>query len=122
MGLLANLFLIIIFFSAFFGVQNIRNQTGDIKMRMGKYSQNRNFFEEDEEFPEILKQVIGGYNEAARMAAITARCAARTGTLKDIREAQWWETVAQTIEECLRVATDDEAEFSIPTPPKFNVS
>jgi hypothetical protein len=93
------------------------------EMRMGKHSlQNRNFFEQDEEFPDELKRTLDGYNEAARMAAITARHAARSGALKSIREAQWWETVTQTIEECLRVAIDREVEFSMPTPPEFDVA
>lgn len=93
------------------------------EMRMGKHSlQNRNFFEQDEEFPDELKRTLDGYNEAARMAAITAQHAARSGTLKSIREAQWWETVTQTIEECLRVAIDREVEFSMPTPPEFDVA
>lgn len=92
-------------------------------MRMGKHSlQNRDFFEQDEEFPDALKRTLDGYNEASRMAAITAKHAARTGTLKSIREAQWWETVANTIEECLRIAIDSEVEFSMPIPPEFDVA
>jgi len=92
-------------------------------MRMGKYSlQNRNFFEQDQEFPDKSKQVLDGYNEAARMAAITARFAASNGTLKSFREAQWWEAVTQTIEECLRVAINNENEFSMPTPPELDMA
>ena len=91
-------------------------------MKMGSHSiKDRTFFNEDEEFPDSLKNLLDGYNEAARMSAITAKQAAKKGTLKAIRESQWWETVAQTIEECLHAAIDRDTEFSMPTPPEFDV-
>ena len=94
-----------------------------IAMLMGKHSlQNRNFFEQDEDFPENLKGILKAYDEAARWAALTAKYAARDGTLVSIRKAQWWETVTQTIEECLRVAIRSSDEFEMPTPPEFDVA
>ena len=42
------------------------------EMKMGSHSiKDRNFFNEDEEFPDSLKNLLDGYNEAARMSAIT---------------------------------------------------
>lgn len=91
-------------------------------MELGIHAQRRNFFEKDDEFPEALKRTLDAYNEAARMAAHTARRAASDGTLARIRESQWWETVAQTLERCLQVAVDTEADFTMPTPPAFDVA
>lgn len=95
-------------------------------MRMGRHSlEKRNFFEEDQEFPDQMKRILDGYNEAARMAAVTASHAVRFGTLEALREAQWWEAVAQTIEQCLSVVIDEEDEevdFSMPTPPEFDIA
>lgn len=91
-------------------------------MELGINAQRRNFFEKDREFPEALKSVLDAYNEAARMAAHTAKCAASEGTLVRIRQSQWWETVTQTIEECLRASVDAEEDFIMPTPPAFDVA
>ena len=89
-------------------------------MKLGIHAQRRNFFEQDDEFPEALKRILDAYNEAARMAAHTAKRAASDGTLARIRESQWWETVAQTLERCLQVSIDKEADFTMPKPPAFD--
>lgn len=91
-------------------------------MELGIHAQQRNFFEQDDEFPGALKRTLDAYNDAARMAACTAKRAASDGTLARIRESQWWETVAQTLERCLQVAVDTEADFTMPTPPVFDVA
>ena len=91
-------------------------------MELGIYAQQRNFFEQDDSFPPSLKSTLDAYNEAARMAAHTDKSAASGGTLARIRESQWWETVAQTLERCLLVAVDTEAAFTMPTPPAFDVA
>lgn len=91
-------------------------------MKLGTHARQRNVFKEDCEFPEALKSVLDGYNEAARMAAFKAKCAASEGTLVRIRQSQWWETVTQTLEECLRVLVDAEEDFTMPTPPSFDVA
>lgn len=90
-------------------------------MKIGKHAQYRHFFDHNLEFPDELKLILDGYNEAALKAAKTAKLAISTGTLQHIREAQWWEAVAQTIEECLNVAIDDEDYFHMPTAPEFDV-
>ena len=90
-------------------------------MKLGKYSlENRTYFDKDVEFPDTLSQLVNGYNDAAKYAALTAKHAARKGTRKSICKAQWWEAVTQTIEICLDVASDSESVFSMPDPPKFD--
>lgn len=91
-------------------------------IQMGKDAMQRNFFEKDQSFQDCLKRTLDGYNEAARKAAISAKYAAKTGEVKDIREAQWWETVTGTIEECLRVAINEDVEFSMPVAPRFDLA
>ena len=39
-------------------------------MKLGKYAIERRYFEHDDEFPDSMKSVLDGYNEAARQAAL----------------------------------------------------
>ncbi len=88
-------------------------------MKMGIHAQQRRYFETDEEFPDNIINILEAYNEASRVSAITARCAAQSGELSDIRRSQWWETVTLTIEQCLVSLRYSNDPFVIPEPPDF---
>ena len=89
-------------------------------MKLGKYAIERNHFEHDDEFPESMKSVLDGYNEAARLAAFEARVAIRGGESAQYLKAQWWETVCQTLEEVIAVIDlSNQKDFELPTMPSF---
>ena len=89
-------------------------------MKLGKYAIERNHFEHDDEFPDSMKSVLDGYNEAARLAAFNARYAIRRGESAQYLEAQWWETVCQTLEEVIAaIDLSNQKDFELPTMPSF---
>jgi hypothetical protein len=89
-------------------------------MKLGKYAIERRYFEPDDEFPDSIKSILDGYNEAARRSAFNARYAIRSGESARYLKAQYWETVCQTIEEVIAVvACDKPRDFEFPTMPSF---
>ena len=89
-------------------------------MKLGKYAIERSYFEHDDEFPDSIKSVLDGYDKAARQAAFFARYAIRSGESAQYLEAQWWETVCQTLEEVIAVVwCGNPSDFELPTVPSF---
>jgi len=91
------------------------------KIELGrfKYAAARNYFEVEEKFDKKMESILEGYDNAARMASVAAKNAARTGKRKTILESQWWEAAARMIELCL--AYEIDYEFELPEPPNFDI-
>jgi hypothetical protein len=98
-------------------------------MKQSNYTHKiRHTFGENQEFPDNAKKIINGYHEAARMAAKTAKIAIHEGTVESLLLAQWWETVTETIEACLRALIrpedhelGEDNNFFMPEPHELHV-
>lgn len=96
---------------------------------MGPYGVERHHFEEEQTFPVDIRHLVDAYEEAARLAAISAKHAVRTGRLEELRRAQWRECVAQTLEEALGTfvvlegaeSLGRSTKFDQPEPPRFEI-
>jgi hypothetical protein len=70
---------------------------------LNDFAMNRDYFESDTVFhnANLVKPILKAYDEACRLAARSAKRAIQGGELEQIREAQWREAVASTIESIL---------------------